>query len=192
MGVAAAVGGVHCRHAVPAQIPGEHRAACRLDAAGRRAVRWRRWGIPAGRSNIRQRARRQLTAYLRWQGASTPSVDRHSQAGSRAGVLASPSFVSPAGKAASRNNDVLSMAAQGPHHIPVAPNWTRARPFLGLSHLFEPRGSARARVREAREGGWRERDADRVCMWARARRPRAQLRCASLLGVLPRRAESLD
>ena len=31
------------------------------------------------------------------------------------------------------------MAAQGAQHIPVAPGWTRSRPFLGMGHLFEPR-----------------------------------------------------
>ena len=97
--------------------------------------------------------------------SSTPSVDRARV------TAASPSFVSPAGKA--KNKDVLSIAQQGPQHIPVAPvrcsphlppiltcllepfpstrfafncpvlsqNWTRSRPFLCLAHLFEPRGT---------------------------------------------------
>ena len=69
------------------------------------------------------------------QRPSTPSID-----GSSRRVAASPVFVSPVGKASARSKDVLSMAAQGAQHIPVAPNWTRSRPFLSMVHLFEPRG----------------------------------------------------
>jgi hypothetical protein len=117
----------------PRQPAAAHKRALRQPAAAhKRALRCGGHGALVHRWTLITRRR--------LQGSSTPSVDRNSQAGSRATVLASPSFVSPAGKAASRNNDVLSMAAQGPHHIPVAPSWTRARPFLGLSHLFEPRG----------------------------------------------------
>ncbi len=54
------------------------------------------------------------------------------------------SFTHPVGSEAgtpSRGAKAMNPAAKSHTAIPIAPKWTLSRPYLSLSHLFEPRGA---------------------------------------------------